>query len=96
MGVPAKDHVAKTKAARRIGLDGAHEFVDMQVFAAQDAIDVADRDLDLFATAFRDGGNGRVLFVTCHEFLRFRSHCTGKNTTDCGSDKNRKYGRKRR
>jgi hypothetical protein len=63
---------------------------------AQDTVNVANRYLDLFAAAFRDGGDGRVLFVICHEFLRFRSHCTGKNTTDCGSDKNRKHGRKRR
>jgi hypothetical protein len=71
MRVPAKDHIAKTKTTRRIGLDRAHEFVDMQVFAAQDAIDIADRDFDFAAPAFCDGGHCRVLFAACHEILRF-------------------------
>ena len=45
--VPAEDDVAEAEAAGRRRLGRAEELVDVQVLAAQDAVDVADRDLDL-------------------------------------------------
>jgi hypothetical protein len=57
--VPAEDDVAEAEAAGRRGLGGAEELVDVQVLAAQDAVDVADRDLDLAAAALADRGRAR-------------------------------------
>ena len=47
MRIPAEDHVAESET----GLRGAEELVAMQILAAQDAVDVADGDLDLAGEA---------------------------------------------
>ena len=67
--VPAEDDVAEAEAARRRRLGGAEELVDVQVLAAQDAVDVADRDLDLVAAALADGGERRMLWGGCRHVI---------------------------
>jgi len=59
--VPAEDNVAEAEAARRVGFGRALEFVDVQVLATQDAVDVADGDLDLAGAALGDAIEGGVL-----------------------------------
>ena len=60
--VPAEDDVAEAEAAGRRWLGGAEELVDVQVLAAQDAVDVAHRDLDLGAAALANGGERGMLW----------------------------------
>ena len=50
--VPAKHHVTKTKATCRIRFCGTFEFVDVQVFATQNAIDVTHRHFDFLSATF--------------------------------------------
>ena len=63
--VPAQHHVAKAKAAGRVGFGGAQEFVLVQDLAAQHAVDVADGHLDLGRARFFDRLQCGVGFAGC-------------------------------
>ena len=54
VGIPTKDHVAKAKAL----VQCAKELFLRHVFAAQDAIDVEDADLDVAEATVLDDGLG--------------------------------------
>jgi hypothetical protein len=57
---------AKAEAAARVGLGGTKKFVAVQVLAAQHAVNVAHRHLDLAGIRAPHRGYGRVfrhLFV---------------------------------
>ena len=64
--VPAEHHVAEAEAALGVRLGGAEELVDVQVLAAQDAVDVAARDLDLAGVGLAHRGERRVFFGGGH------------------------------
>ena len=50
--VPAKHHITKTKTTGWVRLCGTFEFVNVQVLAAQNAVDVAHGYFDFLSTAF--------------------------------------------
>src|SRR6185503_276329 len=57
-GVPAEDDVAEAEAGRR----GREELLLMEVFAAQDAVDVGDGDLDLLVLRAGELAQDRIRF----------------------------------
>ena len=77
--VPAQHDITESEATARIGLGGAQELVAVQVFAAQDAVDVADGHLDFGRTRFLDGQHCRVHFCcvrfACHVCLLISDLC---------------------
>jgi hypothetical protein len=66
--VPAEDDVAEAEAALR----RAEELVAVQVLAAQDAVDVADRDLDLADARLADRGDRGVFLLAGHVLVLLR------------------------
>jgi hypothetical protein len=69
--VPAEHDVAEAEAAIRRLLSRTEELVLVQVLAAQDAVDVADGDLDLAGAAVAHGLQRRMLaacrvLLACH------------------------------
>ena len=64
--VPTKHHVTKSKTACGIGLCCAFEFVDVQILATQNAVDVADGHFDFLSAAFFNRFECRVYFGGGH------------------------------
>ena len=50
VGIPAQHHVAEAESL----LESGEKLVPLHVFAAHDAIDIENADLDVFNTAFVD------------------------------------------
>ena len=66
-GVPAKHHVAKTKTSGRVRLCGAFEFINMQILATQNTVDVAHSHFDFLRTTFFNRFECRVYFGGGHD-----------------------------
>ena len=66
-GVPAEHHIAKSKTTGWVRLCGAFEFVNVQVLAAQNAVDVADGHFDFLGAAFFNCLKRRVYFGGGHD-----------------------------
>ena len=74
--VPAEDHVAEAEAA----FGGAEELVAVQVLAAQDAVDVAARNLDLDGVGRAHRSQRRVFLAVLVGHVRFL--CAGQSRRD--------------
>ena len=65
--VPAKHHITKAKTACRVRLCGTFEFVNVQVLAAQNAVDVADGHFDFLSPTFFNRFECRMYFRCGHD-----------------------------
>ena len=66
-GVPAKHHVAKTKTTGWVRLCGTFEFVNVQVLAAQNTVDVAHGYFDFLSPIFFNRFECRMYFRSGHD-----------------------------